>query len=225
MTHTLPGSLRVLAGLAALVALVGLAGCGSAVSDASALAGEARPAPYTGGITLSSDPPGASCALTNTATQARIGEIVTPAQVTLPRSTAIIEARCTAPGRLETVAMIRPVRDFAPDIHHPQPTGPTAVVQVADAVRSGRTRRYENTTVALPPASFASAEMRDAWFADQAAALRRAAAPGIARAERAPQATIDTAETLRGYLTEDLARLEQQKAAATIAAASPARRR
>jgi hypothetical protein len=224
MPHATPAIRRALPFAAGLAGLLALAGCGSAVSDNTALAGAPRPAPYTGSITLSSEPPGASCVLTNTATQAAVGTVTTPAQVALPRSTAIIEARCTAAGRMETVAMIRPIRDFAPDIHHPQPTGPTAVVQVADAVRTGRTRRYENTTVAMPPSPFASAEARDAWFADRAQAIRAAAADGIARAERSPQAMIDTAETLRGYLAEDLARLDRQKAAATIEGA-PARRR
>jgi hypothetical protein len=223
MPYAKPAHRRALT-LAAGAGLLALAGCGSAASDASALAGAARPAPYPGRITLASEPPGATCVLTNTATQAAAGTVTTPAQVTLPRSTAIIEACCTAPGRQETTVMLRPVRDFASDIHHPQPTGPTAVVQVAEAVRSGRTRRYLDTTVALPPAPFASAEARDAWFADRAQAVRTAAAPAIARAERAPNATIDTAETLRGYLAEDLARLDQQKAAATLEAA-PARRR
>lgn len=224
MPNRTPVIRRALPIAAGFAALLSLAGCGSSVADSTALAGAPRPAPYPGSITLASEPPGASCVLTNTATQAAVGTVTTPAQVTLPRSTAIIEARCTAPGRMETVAMIRPIRDFAPDIHHPQPTGPTAVVQVADAVRTGRTRRYENTTVVMPPAPFASAEARDAWFADRAQAIRAAAADGIARAERAPQATIDTAETLRGYLAEDLARLDQQKAAATVESA-PTRRR
>lgn len=219
-----PAIRRALPLAAGFAGLLALAGCGSAVSDNTALAGVARPAPYPGSITLASEPPGASCVLTNTATRSAVGTVTTPAQVTLPRSTAIIEARCTAPGRMETIAMIRPVRDFAPDIHHPQPTGPTAVIQVADAVRTGRTRRYLDTTVAMPPSRFASAEARDAWFADRAEAIRGQAAQGIARAERAPQATIDTAETLRGYLAEDLARLEQQKAASTIEGA-PIRRR
>ena len=200
-----------------------LAGCGSSVADSTALAGEGRPGPYPGTITLSSEPPGASCVLTNTATQAVIGTVTTPAQVALPRSTSIVEARCTAAGRMDTVAMLRPVRDFAPDIHHPQPTGPTAVIQVADAVRTGRTRRYIDTTVAMPPARFASAQARDAWFADRAEAIRAAAAPGIARAGRSPAATIDTAEILQGYLADDLARLDQQKAASTIEGGSPRR--
>ncbi|MBR0662551.1 hypothetical protein [Neoroseomonas oryzicola] len=224
MPHATPAIRRALPLAAGLAGLLALAGCGSAVSDNTALAGASRPAPYPGSITLASEPPGASCVLTNTATQAAVGTVTTPAQVTLPRSTAIIEARCTAAGRMETVAMIRPIRDFAPDIHHPQPTGPTAVVQVADAVRTGRTRRYENTTVVMPPSPFASAEARDAWFADRAQAIRAGAAAGIAQAERAPQATIDTAETLRGYVAEDLARLDQQKAAATVESA-PVRRR
>lgn len=210
---------------AGLAGLLALAGCGSAISDSTALAGAPRPAPYPGHITLASEPAGASCVLTNTTTRAVIGTVTAPAQVILPRSPAIIEARCTAPGRMETVRMIRPVRDFASNIHHPQPTGPTAVLQVEDAVRTGRTRRYDDATVVMPPSPFASVAARDAWFADRAQAIRAAAAEGIARAERAPNATIDTAETLRGHLAEDLARLERQKAASTIETAPVTRRR
>lgn len=46
----------------------------------------------------------------------------------------------------------------------------------------------------------------------------------IARAQRAPGATIDTAETLNGNLTADLARMQAQKAMATVAAAAPGAR-
>lgn len=211
----------------ALLASLALAGCGTTLSDSSALDGQARPPAYPGSITLSSEPAGARCVLVNTANQNRIGEVTTPAQVTLPRSTAIIEARCSSPGRMDTTVALRPARDFADNIHHPQPTGPTAVFQVAEAVSSGRTRRYFDTTVHLPPAPFASEAARDAWFAERAEATRQAAAPNIARAERAPNATIDTSETLRRYLAEDLARLDRQKAEATIemaSAAAPRRR-
>jgi len=71
--------------------------------------------------------------------------------------------------------------------------------------------------VHLPPQPFASAAVRDAWFTERAERTRQAAAPAIARARRAPNATIDTPETLNRYLQEDLARLDAQKAQATIA--------
>jgi len=64
-------------------------------------------------------------------------------------------------------------------------------------------------------------EARDAWFADRATAIRAAAAPNIARAQRASNATIDTAQVLQGYLAADLAALDRQKAAATVAAPEP----
>ncbi|MBR0681245.1 hypothetical protein GXW74_12185 [Roseomonas eburnea] len=217
---------RALPAATALLGLLVLAGCGSAASDATALGGEARPAPYPGRIGIASEPPGARCVLTNTADGSRVAEITTPAQVPLARGAAIIDAHCSAPGRMEATLAIRPVRDFAADIHHPQPIG-TGVVQNAVAVRTGSTRRYNDATVYLPPTTFASAEARDAWFADRAEAMRRAAAPGIARAQRAPNATIDTADVLERYLQEDIARLDQQRAAATIErpTAPPARRR
>lgn len=213
--HRAPPAVAVLFGLLAL------AGCGSAASDTAALAGEERPAAYPGSITVSSAPPGARCVLTNAANQSAVAEITTPGQVTLARGTAIIEARCSAPGRLDTVVMIRPVRDFARNVHHPQPTGPTALLQIAEARSSGRTRRYDDMTVYLPPMPFASVEARDAWFAERAEATRREAARFIGRAQRAPQATMDTAEDLQRHLAEDLARLDQQKAAATIAPPEP----
>jgi hypothetical protein len=214
--HPLPAA-------AALLGLLALAGCGSALSDGSALGGEARPAAYPGRITLNSDPAGARCILTNTADGSRIGEVTTPAQVPLARGTAIIQAACSAPGHAETTIALRPVRDFAEGIHHPQPIG-SGIIQNAAVVRSGSTRRYNDTTVVMPPQTFASAQARDAWFADRATAIRAAAAPNIARAQRSPSATIDTAEVLQGYLAADLAALEQQKAAARVAAPEARRR-
>lgn len=198
-----------------LLAPLGLAGCGSALSDGSALAGEARPPAYAGRITLASVPGGAGCVLVNTADGARIAEVTTPAEVPLARGTAVIEARCTAAGHTETRALLRPVRDFAAGVHHPQPIG-TGALQNAVAVRTGSTRRYQDATVHLPPANFASAASRDAWFAAREAALRAAAAPWIARAERAPNATIDTAETFRAQLADDLAALERLKSSIPV---------
>jgi hypothetical protein len=228
MRHPHPGLRRSLPAAGALLGLLALAGCGSALSDGTALGGEARPPSYPGRITLGSDPAGARCVLTNTADGSRVGEVTTPAQVPLARSTAIIEAACSAPGRMDTTVALRPVRDFADGIHHPQPVG-TGAIQNAAVVRSGITRRYNDATVMLPPQTFPSAEARDAWFADRAAAVRAAAAPNIARAQRAPNATIDTAQVLQGYLAADLAALDRQKAAAIVAApqaaADPAPRR
>lgn len=204
----------------AVLAPLALAGCGSALSDSQALDGAARPPVYSGSIALTSDPSGARCVLANMATNGQVAAVITPATVALPRGTAIIEATCTAAGSMETTVAIRPVRDFAANIHHPQPVG-TGIAQNAVAVQTGSTRRYNDTAIALPPQPFASVEARDAWFADRAAQIRRAAEPAIARAQRAANATIDTAETLRGHLAEDLARLERQKAQASVAEAAP----
>ncbi len=211
---------RTLPATAALCCALALAGCGSALSDGAALGNEARPAPYPGRITLSSDPAGATCVLTNTEDGARIGEVTTPAQVPLARGTAIIQAACTAPGHLATTVALRPVRDFAEGIRHPQPIG-SGAIQNAVVVRSGSTRRYNDVTVVLPPQSFPSIEARDAWLAQREAALRAAAAPAIARAQRAPTATIDTPQVLTAYLEADLAALRQQQAMATVAAPEP----
>lgn len=205
---------------AALLAPLVLAGCGSALSDSEALGSEARPQPYAGSIALTSDPAGARCVLTDTSTNGQVAAVLTPATVALPRGTAAIEATCTAAGSMETTVVIRPVRDFAANIHHPQPLG-TGIAQNAVVVRTGSTRRYNDTRIPLPPQPFASAAARDTWFADRADQIRQAAAPGIARALRSPNATIDTSDTLRGQLAEDLARLERQKALATVAAAAP----
>lgn len=230
MRHPNRGPRRAAPAAGALLGLLALAGCGSALSDSSALGGEPRPAAYPGRITLASDPAGARCILTNTTDGSRIGEVTTPAQVPLPRGTAIIDAACSAPGRMETTIALRPVRDFAEGIHHPQPVG-TGAIQNAAVVRSGSTRRYNDTTVMLPPQPFPSAEARDAWFTDRANAIRAAAAPNITRAQRASNATIDTPQVLQGYLAADLAALERQKAVAMVAApepepeAAPARRR
>ncbi|MEO3473242.1 hypothetical protein AAFN86_15340 [Roseomonas sp. CAU 1739] len=204
----------------ALFAPLVLAGCGSAMSDSSALGNDPRPPPYSGSIALTSDPVGARCVLTNMATNGQVAAVITPAMVPLPRGTAAIQATCSAAGSMDTTVVIRPVRDFASGIHHPQPVG-SGIAQNALAVQTGSTRRYNDTVVPLPPQPFASAAALDAWFADRAEQIRQAAAPGIARAQRSANATIDTADTLRGYLAEDLARLDRQKAAATVAAATP----
>ncbi len=143
----------------ALLGLTALAACGSSLSDSRALDGAARPAAYTGSITVASEPPGARCVLTDTTTNAEVAIITAPASVALPRSTHIIEARCAAPGRMETTQAIRPVRDFAEGIHHPQPIG-TGIAQNTVVVRTGSTRRYNNTTIQLPPMPFASATAR-----------------------------------------------------------------
>jgi hypothetical protein len=204
----------------ALCGALVLAGCGSSLSDGSALGNEARPAPYGGRITLNSDPAGAQCVLTNTANGSRVAEVTTPAQVALPRSTAIISAACTAPGHLPTTIALRPVRDFAEGVHHPQPIG-TGAIQNAVVVRNGSTRRYNDTVAMLPPQSFPSIEARDAWFAQREAALRAAATPAIARAQRSPNATIDTPQVLQAYLDADLATLRQQQAMAMVAEPPP----
>ncbi len=205
----------------ALLAPLALAGCGSAVSDSTALGSDPRPQPYAGSISLTAYPAAARCVLTNMATNSVVAEVTTPATVALPRGTATIDAACTAPGSMPTTVAIRPVRDFASNVHHPQPVG-TGTAQNLEAVRSGSTRRYNDTFVPLPPQPFASAAARDAWFTDRAEQIRQAAAPGIARAQRSAGATIDSADTLRGYLAEDLARLERQKAMASVAADAPA---
>ena len=98
MPHPAPRLRRSLPAAGALLGLLGLAACGSAMSDGSALGGEARPAAYPGRITLNSEPAGARCVLTNTADGSRVGEVTTPAQVPLARGTAIIEAACSAAG-------------------------------------------------------------------------------------------------------------------------------
>ena len=116
---------------------------------------------------LTSEPSPAHCALTNTTTNARIAEVNTPATIPLPRGTATIDAVCTAPGSMTTTVAIRPVRDFAAGINHPQPVG-TGIAQNLAVIRSGQTRRYNDTVVRLPPQPFASRAALDAWFADRA---------------------------------------------------------
>lgn len=203
---------------AALGALLLLAGCASNASDNTALGDTPRPAPWGGQVTIASDPSGARCVVSNAG--APVTTIVaTPGSVPLPRGTAVLEVACSAAGRADTTAALRPGRDFA--VHHPQPVG-TGTIQNAVAVRTGSTRRYFDTTIHLPPARFGSAAERDAWFESRATAMRAAAAPAIARAERAPQSTIDDADAERAFLAADLARLDQQRASAIVTAAPAA---
>lgn len=202
-------------------ALLLLAGCASSASDNNALGDAVRPAPWGGQVTIASAPTAARCTVTNAG--APLATIAaTPGSVAPPRGTALLEVACSAPGRADTTAALRPGRDFA--VHHPMPVG-TGTIQNAVAVRTGSTRRYFDLTVHLPPASFGSPAERDAWFETRATALRAAAAPAIARAERAPLSTIDDAAAERAFLAADLARLDQQRLAAGVppAPAAPAR--
>jgi len=208
---------------AALFGLLVLGACaqGSPTADREALNGAQRPAEWNGTITLASDPSGAACTVSSDGNEvARIAS--TPGQVQLARGNSPAIVRCAAAGRIETMATLRPLRDFG--VHHHQPTGPRGAIEHARDLDTGRVRRFFDVTVALPPATFPTAEARDAWFADRATAIRAAWAPFIAQAERSSAATIDTAQTLRGYLAEDLAALDRQKAAATIGAATRGRR-
>lgn len=209
---------RAPAGVPAMLGLLLLAGCGtmSAQQDGRALEGAAKPPAWNGTITLASNPAGARCTVTRD--NAQVAQIAaTPGNVQLARGNAPAVVTCAAPGHLETAVTLRPLRDWG--LHHHQPSGPAGAVNHREDLRSGRTRRFYDVTVDLPPASFASAAERDAWFAARAQAVRAGWAVHIARAERSSQAAMDTADTLRGYMNEDLAALERQKAATVVAAA------
>jgi len=213
---------RRLGTMPALFGLLLLGACGTrhVEVDNRALDGQAKPAAWNGTITVASDPTGARCTVTRDGAEvARIA--ATPGNVRLARGNSPAQVACSAPGRMDTTVTLRPLRDFG--LHHHQPTGPVGAVNHREDIASGRVRRFEDVAVALPPASFASAAERDAWFAQRAQSVRAGWATPIARATRSPDATIDTAATLRGYEAEDLAALDRQRAAAVIAA--PARRR
>lgn len=226
---TIASSPRHRAGLAipAFAALLALSGCGSyhLRADGAALGGEQAPPAWNGTVTVSSDPTGASCTMTRDGAEVpqitAPTQITTPAQLHLARGNSPAQLRCTAAGRVATTVTMRPLRDFG--VHHHQATGPVGAANMAEDIRTGRVRRFYDVTVVLPPASFATAAERDAWFTARAQAIRTAWGVQIGRAERSQDAMIDSAETLRGYMNGDLAALEQQKAATTVA--RPARRR
>ncbi|MBR0649584.1 hypothetical protein GXW78_07925 [Roseomonas terrae] len=221
MTNPPTAGRRTMRAIPAFAALLVLAGCGTyhQRADSTALNGEATPAAWTGSITIASSPAGAACTVTRDGAQ--VAQITAPAPVTLARGNTPAEVRCTAPGHLATTTALRPLRDFAVKLN--QATGPVGAQLHAEDVRTGRVRRFFDVTVTLPPATFATAAERDTWFAARAEAIRAAWAVQIGRAERSQDAMIDSAATLRGYMDADLATLEQQKAATTIA--RPARRR
>ena len=213
---------RRLAVAPAVLGLVLLTGCGTMhiQVDSRALDGEAKPAAWNGSITVASDPAGARCTVSRDGQQ--VAQVAaTPGNVQLARGNSPAEVACSAPGRMDTTVTLRPLRDFG--VHHHQPSGPLGAMNGREDIRTGRVRRFYDVTVALPPASFASAAERDSWFAARAQAVRAYWAPHIARAQRSDLATIDTADTLRGYESADLAALDRQKAAATIAAPRRAR--
>lgn len=215
-------AMRRFAAAPALLGLLLLGACGTRhiEVDNRALDGQPKPAAWNGTITVSSDPAGARCIVTRDGTEvARIA--ATPGNVQLARGNSPAQVTCSAPGRMDTTVTLRPLRDFG--LHHHQPTGPFGAINHREDIATGRVRRFENVTVALPPASFASAAERDAWFAQRAQAIRAGWAEPIARATRSQEAMIDSAATLRGYEAEDLAALDRQRAAAVVA--PPARRR
>jgi hypothetical protein len=243
------GTISVIAGL---LLLGGCAGGAYVTADDAALAGAARPAmwapagedrspealrpwlgptqsgrccgPGSGTITIASDPPGATCTVTRDGN--RIAQVTTPAPVTLLRGNSPVTVSCTAPGRLATTVTLRPLRDFG--VHHHQPIPGRGAQEHQRDLETGRVRRFFDTTVHLPPARFASAAERDAWFNARDEEIRRFWAEPIARAERAAAARyngmIDRPETLRGYLQADLAALESLRAAAQVAPQAAARR-
>jgi hypothetical protein len=205
----------------ALLGLMLLTGCGTyhIRADNEALDGQQKPEAWNGTVTISSAPPGARCTVTRDGNE--VAQVpATPGNVQLARGNSPAVVTCSAPGRMDTTVTLRPLRDFG--IHHHQSTGPFGTMNRRVDIETGRMRRFYDTTVDLPPASFASAADRDAWFADEAQKIRAYWAPHIARAERNNLATTDTADTLRGFMNADLAALDRQKAAAVIAA--PTRR-
>jgi hypothetical protein len=202
----------------AFAALFALAGCGTyhLRADSAALDGQPASAAWNGVVTISSEPSRASCTMTRDGAQ--VAQITTPGEVRLARGNSPVEVRCTTPGHIATSLTMRPLRDFG--VQHHQATGPAGAVNNAEDIRSGRVRRFSDVTVALPPATFATAAARDAWFAARAQNIRSAWATPIARAERSRDAMIDSAATLRGYMDADLAALEQLKASTTVAPAT-----
>lgn len=207
--------------LPAFAALFALSGCGSyhLRADSEALGGAQAPAAWNGSITVASTPVGATCTVTRDG--AAVAQITAPAQVSLARGNTPAEIRCAAPRQVATTMTLRPMRDFGVKLN--QATGPVGTRLHAEDVSTGRVRRFSDVTVALPPASFATAAERDAWFAARAAAIRADWTVLISRAERSQDAMIDSPATLRGYMNADLTALEQQKAATTVLRA--ARRR
>lgn len=211
---------RKLAGAPALLGLLLLAGCGTyhIRADGEALDGQQKPEAWNGTITVSSSPSGARCSVTRDGAQA--ATVVTPGNVQLARGNSPAVVSCAAAGRMDTSVTLRPLRDFG--VHHHQATGPAGAVNRRTDIETGRHRRFYDTTVSLPPAVFASAGERDAWFAAESEKVRAYWAVHIARAQRNALATTDSADTLRGFMNEDLAALDRQRSVAVVGA--PARR-
>ena len=149
-----------------------------------------------------------------------MAQVVTPARVELLRGNSPATVSCTAPGHLPTTVTLRPLRDLG--VHHHQPIPGRGAQEHRRDLETGRVRRFFDVTVQLPPARFASAAERDAWFSARAEEIRRYWAEPITRAERAVAARyngmIDTPETLRGYMRADLAALEAQRSAVQVGA-------
>ncbi|MFN6955329.1 MAG: hypothetical protein ACK4PG_11095 [Acetobacteraceae bacterium] len=247
-------SRRVVA-IPVLLGLLGLAACGgqgSVIADTAVLSDGPRPAmwagatpdtspesarpwlgptqsgrccgPGSGTITVASEPPAARCTVTRDGN--RLAEITTPAPVVLVRGNSPVTLSCSAPGRMATTVTLYPLRDFG--VHHHQPIPGRGAQEHQRDLETGRVRRFFDTTVHLPPARFASAAERDAWFTGRAQAIRAYWADPIARARRAVAARyngmIDTPETLTRHMQNDLAALDAQRAEAQVGPATAARR-
>jgi hypothetical protein len=120
-------------------------------------------------LSVVTEPPGATCTLTREG--ATVGIVnPTPGTVTVGKSSRDMSVRCTRAGYSPGVATIVPQ-------FQAMTAGNILIggfIGLAVDAASGAISRYpDNVAVALPPETFATSQLRDAYFTDRSADVRR----------------------------------------------------
>lgn len=162
------------------VAIMSLPGCATVALNAALRAAHPQPA-WNGEVAVASEPPGARCTVARG--QQVMAELpAAPGTVRLARSYSTLEVRCAADGYLETAEVLRARDD--PAVFRMAPNGVIGATATVISLASARTMRYPSeVTVTLVPATFASEDAREGFFAARRAAVMAARAAEIALGE------------------------------------------
>jgi len=146
-----------------LLPLLALGGCIAGTIHVIGRATGLKPPAWDGFVQVTTDPPGQRCVAERDGQPQAVVES-TPGRMAIPHSAFPYQLRCTGAGAAETVHLFRPEPD--PGAFAPLPTGVVGVAMLTAAVASGSINRFPpEVTIVSPPAEFADAAARDAWFA------------------------------------------------------------
>ena len=199
------------------VAVLSLPGCATVALNAALRAANPQPA-WNGEVTVASEPAGAHCTVQRG--ERVMAEVpATPGIVRLARSHAELEVRCVAEGFLETAETMRPSDD--PAVFRMAPNGIIGATATVISLAAATTMRYPSAvTVRMVPATFASAQERDDFFAARRAAVLAVRAAEIARREAACRSDENGCDpalmVFQRQQREELARLDALQAAARV---------